>query len=148
MTQKQLILAALSVSESTEYTPVQVQKLFFLIDRNVGNQIVGGPFFNFVPYHYGPFDKEVYNQLKELSETGDVSIEMNQGDGMRKYKLTEEGIVKGKQWRESLDDSITTYIAELNSFVIGIGFTDLVASIYQQYPEMKVNSIFQKADNT
>ena len=44
------------------FNPVQIQKLLFLFDREIPEQ-VGGPHFQFVAYHYGPFDLEVYGVL-------------------------------------------------------------------------------------
>ena len=49
MDKKKILLGALATQEDVIYTPVQVQKLLFLIDRKIGNNI-GGPFFKFKPY--------------------------------------------------------------------------------------------------
>ena len=58
MTRKEVVLAALAPAKHAPHSPVQVQKLIFLIDRNIPRE-VGGPHFDFQPYNYGPFDKAV-----------------------------------------------------------------------------------------
>jgi len=51
-----LVLAALAAGGvGASYSPVQVQKLLFLIDREAAN-LVDGPHFSFRPYDYGPFE--------------------------------------------------------------------------------------------
>src|SRR5690242_8635530 len=65
MKRSDLILAAMSVADGGLYTPVQVQKLFFLMDREIPDRI-NGPLFNFEPYNYGPFDPAVYRELEKL----------------------------------------------------------------------------------
>jgi hypothetical protein len=59
MDRSSLVLAALAAAGgNAAFTPVQVQKLLFLIDREAG-RLVGGPHFDFLPYDYGPFDRAV-----------------------------------------------------------------------------------------
>jgi hypothetical protein len=43
MIRADLVLAVMSAGRRALHTPVQVQKLFFLIDRNIADQ-VGGPY--------------------------------------------------------------------------------------------------------
>ncbi len=45
---------------------IRVQKLLFLIDRVVSERI-GGPFFAFRPYLFGPFDQAVYDAIRDLA---------------------------------------------------------------------------------
>ena len=66
MERSELVLAALAAGgKNASYSPVQVQKLLFLVDRE-GEKLVGGKHFNFVPYDYGPFDREVYDELARI----------------------------------------------------------------------------------
>ena len=52
MDRRDYVLATLSAGgEHTSFSPAQVQKLFFLIDREIP-QWVGGPHFRFEPYDY------------------------------------------------------------------------------------------------
>ena len=73
MTKREVVLAALAPAQGKQHSPVQVQKLLFLLDREA-SELLGGPHFNFVPYNYGPFDKEVYQVLNELDFNELVTI--------------------------------------------------------------------------
>jgi uncharacterized protein YwgA len=139
---KRTILAVLASSpEDHEFTPVQVQKLFFLVDQNVASA-VNGPLFNFEPYHYGPFDKAVYLELEKLSQTGDIEVYQNWQNGLNTYRLTAQGRIKGTQELADYNLGIRQYLSDAVDFVTRLSFTELVAAIYRAYPRMKDNSIF------
>jgi uncharacterized protein YwgA len=139
---QKLILAALATNSTTRFAPVQVQKIFFLIDNNIANDI-GGKQFNFAPYDYGPFDKDVYLELNELSKLGFVTIDNPAGTTTRKYSLTELGVSQGRQGLMTHSDRAQKYIPDVVSWVSKLGFAELVGAVYQAYPEMRVNSIFK-----
>jgi uncharacterized protein len=138
---KRLILAVLSTGGFHKYTPVQIQKLFFLIDKLIGKKI-NGPYFDFVPYHYGPFDKRLYVLLDELSTEGDIVINYNQFSTHNEFFLTEQGLEKGKTELMRFMEEEIKDIRKLNDFVQSLSFSQLVASVYKAFPEMKKNSIF------
>jgi len=139
-TRKELILASLASAKRASFSPVQVQKLFFLIEQNIPD-LVNGPHFTFVPYNYGPFDKEVYKELNALIEKG--YVETFPDRTWNKYRLTEQGQEKGDQLYASLDKVAQSYIKEVSTFVRNLTFTQLLSSIYKAYPEMRANSVFQ-----
>lgn len=141
MDQQSLVLAALSPAEGAPFSPVQVQKLLFLIDRNIPTHI-GGSVFHFEPYDYGPFDKEVYKVLDLLALTGDVEIINEPGRSWQKYALTENGQKRGEKILEGMSGTAQSYITEASEFVRKLSFSQLVSSIYRAYPEMKENSVF------
>ena len=142
MDKKEFVLAALAASSGAEYTPVQVQKLFFVVDREI-SQVVGGPFFNFIAYDYGPFDSDVYNVLRQLEEDGNVQTLYYSPSGFRRYKLTAQGQVKGVGIFQGLDKKVSDYITTLSDKIRKLSFAELVSAIYQAYPEMKANSVFR-----
>lgn len=140
MDRENFVLATLaSAGEGASYTPVQVQKLFFLIDEE-GFNLVGEKYFDFAPYDYGPFDKEVYDELDELSLKGLVEVQ-NIGQ-YRKYILTEQGYKKGSENLNEFSEEISDYFKRLTSWIRPLTFQQLVRAIYDRYPEMKVNSVF------
>ena len=100
MDRKELVLAAMSPARTSPFTPVQVQKLFFLLDERATKGI-GGRRFNFKPHHYGPFDKEVYDELEALANEGSVEVIEVGRAGLRTYRLTEQGYERGQDaiWR-------------------------------------------------
>ena len=134
----------MSATNTKTYTPVQIQKLFFILDREIPQQI-NGPMFQFKPYDYGPFDFEVYNSLDRLIERGLV---FRQGDSTQKsrtYGLTHEGREAGTvTFDSSFDVEVKQYISKVAEFVSSVGFAQLVRAVYKQYPDMKVNSVFSK----
>jgi len=142
MDKKEIILAALAVGEGAIHTPVQVQKLLFLIDKNISHSI-GGPFFDFQPYAYGPFDKQISRLLYLLHEDGDVEIIRNPALQWVKYRLTTQGQKKGEAIINSVSKEIKNYFKKLSKFVRSLTFAELVSAIYKAYPEMRVNSVFQ-----
>jgi len=143
LTREEIVLAALSTSNGQPFQPVQVQKLFFLIDENVAGQI-GGRQFSFAPYDYGPYDKAVYDTLFDLSKKGDVEIIYDQGSTLRKYRLTHQGQTKGMTYLERIPGPTSEYVSKLSTWIRGLSFAQLVSAIYKAYPQMKVNSVFNK----
>lgn len=141
MSKLDLLLTALAAGEKNEYTPVQIQKLMFLLDKNISNRI-GGPYYNFRPYDYGPFDASIYEDLRELERQGYVSTSSS-SRGWKKHQLTDLGISKASEVSTKMDPSIFGYFKEVSKFVRSLSFADLVSSIYKAYPEMKVNSVFK-----
>ena len=142
MTREELVLAAMAASNGAVHTPVQMQKLLFLIEKSIPEHI-GGPHFDFEPYDYGPFDPKVYWSLDTLASGGLVEVLSEPDLRWKKYKLTEFGIQQGKQVLSSLHVPIQTYLEQLSSWVRRLSFSELVSSIYSKYPEMRVNSVFR-----
>ncbi len=140
MDRMEIMLAALASGAREEFTPVQLQKMMFLIDKNVGPAL-GGPFFDFQPYDYGPFDAGVYNQFATIS---DLEMAEFDGDGKnRRYRLNDEGRARAKEVLDQLTPEVREYFKNVAEFVQKLSFTALVSSIYKKYPEMKVNSVFR-----
>ncbi|MFB3787354.1 MAG: hypothetical protein ACE15F_13395 [bacterium] len=142
MNKKETVLAGLAAGSKCchTYTPVQVQKMFFLIDKNIP-QYIDGPQFDFKPYDYGPFDKEVYSTIEDLAKTGDAIVKF---DGRKNlYELTEQGLEKGNAIWNQLPPLVKEYLTNVSEYVRSLSFTELVSSIYQAYPEMRVHSVFK-----
>src|SRR5690242_5263796 len=110
MTHMEIMLAALASGAHEEFSPVQLQKMMFLIDRNIGPAL-GGPFFDFKPYDYGPFDVGVYNQFAIISacELGD-----SYGDGKnRRYRLNDEGRARAQEVLAKMAPEARSYIKQV-----------------------------------
>lgn len=132
------MLAALA-ADPGEWTPVQVQKMFFLLEQRAAHVV--GRHWSFKPYDYGPFDAGVYRELERLGERGLVVISPD-GQGSRRYRLTEPGRAEGARVLASLAPSTAEYIGRLAAWVRSLSFAQLVSAIYRDFPEMKVNSVF------
>ncbi len=139
---QELVLAAMSAGNSSpDLSPVQAQKLFFLVDKNIAG-LIDGPHFSFKPYDYGPFDSAVYAELDSLDALyGYVQIE--RAGSYRTYRLTGPGQARGRDALSRMAPSTADYLGRLKDWVKSLGFRDLVSAIYRDYPDMRVNSIFQ-----
>jgi hypothetical protein len=141
MNRSEILLAGLAAGgENASYTPVQVQKLFFLLDREAAPSL-GGPFFNFVPYDYGPFDQAVYAGIDDLARRNLASVQST--GRYRVYGLSQTGQAEGRRLLETMQPAARDYVVNVARWVRQLSFQQLVASIYNKYPEMKANSVFR-----
>ncbi len=139
--QRDIVLAGLSAAgQNANFSPVQVQKLFFIIDREISN-FTNGPFFNFEPYDYGPFDKAVYEVMGILSHEG--MVEINNIGRYNRYSLTSLGFEEGQKKLNDIPKPAQNFIIDTVSWIKSLSFEALVSSIYKKYPDMKENSIFK-----
>jgi hypothetical protein len=136
------VLAVMAASDGVSLTPVQVQKLFFLLDQKIGSAI-GGPRFRFTAFDYGPFDKAVYEELEALAARGDVEIEIDGTLRKREYRPTPPGLERGRALLARFPTDVSDYVRRLSAWVRSRSFADLVAAVYREYPEMKANSVFR-----
>jgi hypothetical protein len=141
MTRDEFVLAAMVPGGGHRYTPVQMQKLLFLIDCQIPEQ-VGGPHFHFEPYHYGPFDRSVYVHLDGLAAQGLVVIDYSTEP--RRFTLTADGAAAGTAALNTLSVPIRNFINRTSNFVRTQSFSSLVSAIYKAFPGMRVNSVFQR----
>jgi uncharacterized protein len=136
-----LVMAAMAAAgQACTFTPVQVQKLFFLIDREAAS-LVGGPHFRFVPYDYGPFDHEVYQELEALATLG--HLEIGTQGRFRQYVLTQAGFSQAVELLATLSPAAREYLQNATTWVRSLNFQQLVSSIYERYPDMRENSVFR-----
>jgi hypothetical protein len=143
LTERQgVVLAALSVTPAAQFAPVQIQKLFFLLDENVASSF-GGKLFTFEPYDYGPFDKAVYQELEVLKHHGFIGlVQVGPGPGGRRYSATEVGAAVGQEVAATLPKDAVEYIRTASEWVRSLTFAQLVGSIYKAFPAMRARSIF------
>lgn len=142
MDRADLVLATLATSAGAPWEPVQVQKIFFLLDKKLGPAI-GGPHWAFTPYDYGPFDAAVYNSIERLATTGLATVHRPRS-GMRTFALTPEGQARGDRALSSMSPPIREYLLQLSRWVRALSFQQLVSAVYREFPEMKQNSIFRE----
>jgi hypothetical protein len=135
------VLAALAAGgEGRSFSPVQVQKLFFLLDREA-TDLIGGPHFNFSPYDYGPFDREVYGELEKLQLAG--WVDTSGSSNYRRYMLSPEGFAQGAERLNLWSATAREYVTQVAEWIQKLNFQQLVSAIYVKYPDMKVNSVFR-----
>ena len=139
MTRDDIVLAGMAAAgPGTKFDAVQLQKLFFLIDREIP-ELIGGPHFAFRAHHYGPFDGAVYDVLDGLLESGDASVDTS--FQYPRYTLTASGAQRGVRLLEEMHDDASGYMKEASDWIVVTPFQPLLAAIYRQYPDMARNSV-------
>jgi hypothetical protein len=137
---EKLIIAAMGAGRTTsDLTPVQAQKLFFLIDREA-SELSGGPWFDFQPYDYGPFDYSVYHELDNLATKGLISVDRS--GYFRTYRLSEQGAAMVEDSAGGFSLGAREYFARVKDWIKSVDFRTLVKAIYDAYPDTKVRSVF------
>lgn len=134
------VLAVLATSGEQPWTPVQVQKIFFLLDQRLASQ-VSGPHFAFAAYDYGPFDPAVYDVIERQQQAELASVDRSAS--MRTFRLTRFGQARGEEVLGTLSPAAREYIRSLSAWVRGLSFQQLVSAVYKEFPEMRANSIFR-----
>lgn len=137
MQRSEFVLAVLSLGGGVSFTPVQVQKLFFLLDQAPSWV---GPHFHFQPYDYGPYDGAVYEELRDLSERDLVTRTNPWGPTI--YRATYAGVVAGQRHTQQLPEAYRQYAQECVDFVQKLSFVELVSAIFKAYPDMATRAVF------
>lgn len=143
MSKGDLVLALLASAAGRAYSPAQLQKTAFLVTRNLPHIMDSGDTFDFQPYDYGPFDKSVYLQADVLKALGQAEIAPSGSGRWVTYAATEQGLAKGQELLGRLPEDAREYVHNVSRWALSQSFTTLVKSIYEQYPEMRQNSIFR-----
>ena len=142
MDREDILLVVVAAGNGTPLTPVQLQKSLFLISENLKGEIPD-PFYDFEPYHYGPFGAEVYVDADSLEFQGLlVSVGSSQGTWLDRA-ITPAGMERAKEAEKELSDSGRAYIQAVVEWAQSLSFSTLVKSIYVHYPQYRKNSVFQ-----
>ena len=137
MKRTDLLLKIITAANGEALTPVQLQKVAFLIGMEYGSLVPG--YYEFKKYDYGPFCVDVYRDAEQLEREGKIAISLHPRGGWRQYSATLAGIRT-----EMLDipDEVTTYILETVRWARELSFKELVRTVYQKYPGFRENSVF------
>ena len=136
---EEIVAAAFAAAgHGASFDPIRVQKLLFLIDRVVSERI-GGPFFHFQPYNYGPFDRAIYGVIAAMAAGGDVRI--NTSGAYPRYSLTQAGYRRGKATLATFPIPVADYFGRVARWIRLMPYRPMLAAIYREYPEMAENSV-------
>jgi hypothetical protein len=134
-------MLAISLAKGRGLSPVQLQKVLFLLWKSVPSEI-GSDFYTFEPYNYGPFDRAVYSDAELLSAFGLVSIS-NTESGYSEYAATPEGQSHSETLKAKAPPRALAYLEKAVPWAQSLSFSALVRAIYNKYPQYRVNSVFQ-----
>jgi hypothetical protein len=143
MNRRDLLLTVLACADGRSYTPAQIQKAMFLLSRQMPGLVQEGPEFAFRPYDFGPFDAGVYHEADILGREGQAVVVPSGSGNWRTYAASGEGVARGKQLLNQLAAQQRDFVVKVSDWVRAQSFNSLVKSIYEAYPDMKVNSIFR-----
>ena len=138
MKRSEIVLAAMAAGGSeVRYSLAQLQKLLFLIDREIPEH-VGGPHFRFKPYYYGPFDKEVYAEIFALVRGRFANVDTTERHCL--LLLTDSGSALGTNILTGLPAPVSRYLGEASEWVRALSFRQLLTAIYRDFPDMAIHS--------
>ena len=88
--------------------------------------------YHFVPYHYGPFAKELYIDLEKLQEEGLVQVESNPEEDKTKITLTDPARAEAlfADLPEDLKEDAATVISTYGD----LDHNSLLEVVYEKYP--------------
>ena len=116
-----------------------IQKLFFLIE----NELFTDLDLNYIKYHYGPFSRDLRNDVDELVEQGLIreSINISHGHEGHCYELTAKGKNEIQSITDSIDKKKVKELQEFCSQYINYKPSELLRLVYSKYPDWTENSV-------
>lgn len=141
MNRKDWLLLVIAAADGQELTPAQLQKSVFLLGEERG-EAVDEDFYEFEPYHYGPFCLDVYLEAEALETQGLIAIHINRTGRWQEYRATSEGLGQAADLEKSADKDVVQFIKEQVTWARGVSFQELIREIYRRYPRFRANSVF------
>lgn len=87
--------------------------------------------YQFIPYHYGPFAKELYTDLETLQEQGLITVDDSDED------KTHISLLNSKEVEAELAELPADLQADIEAIIDSYGdldLTALLATVYEKYP--------------
>jgi len=135
------ILLQIFVSAKGEpISPVQLQKVAFLVGDQCKDEELPEDYYEFKPYDYGPFNSQIYSDAEELAAQGLVLIDLDSSGTRRQYRAT---FKSRDEDMTAISQGVRNYIEQAVDWATSLTFRQLVSSIYEHYPQYKVNSVFR-----
>jgi len=89
-------------------------------------------FYQFVPYHYGPFAKELYDDLERLKADGLVTVDNDTDED--KTKITLADPAKAEAALSELPDDLKEDVASILDAYGDLDHNALLKTVYEKYP--------------
>ena len=115
-----------------------IQKLFYLFNMEIFG---GSELFEYFPYNYGPFSKELNQSVNELIDGG--FLEERKMGNYFLYAITEKG-KKSACNHKHLNSNEIKNIKMMCKHVKSFTPKKLLEYVYRKYPETTVNSLLRK----
>lgn len=134
LTRSDWILLVLATSGGNPMKKVDFQKALFLIGKLLSED-VGPGFFPFIPHKYGPFSKSAYDEAEHLV-VQNLVIETQQ-----EFTAAQDGLEQAATLQTNA--VVSSVVTRVVAWVRKQPFEVLCRQIYQQFPEMKENSVLE-----
>jgi uncharacterized protein YwgA len=136
-----LVMLSLADGDGT-FTPVQIQKALFLASDRAPDAFASA--YDFQPYDYGPFDRQVYLDIEGLERQGSAQINQAPGSRWKTYAATEYGKTAARYLAViHLTNEQMELFKKIVTLVRNLSFNELVSAIYRAYPDMRARSVFR-----
>ena len=140
MDRREYILGILRLAKdfNVEVTATRFQKTVFLVQEELGRDLG----YKFIPYYFGPFSKELQDDVYRLEKQGFVNVEGTAIEdlvtgalvGFKKvYKITDKAPVV------ELDEELKNFVTEK----LKMPLHDLLRYVYVKYPEYTATSLIK-----
>jgi len=130
----------------------RLMKLLFLLREMLGPR--RGNFYRFTPWYYGPFSKEILQDIEELRQCGLLNIDEAPNDDFMEvdrapqvYRLTPRGNEIAERHLKELSGKAAACLTALRQFN-EMPLTELMNHIYAKYPEFTARSRLRMYDLT
>lgn len=141
----------MSLMYACDNEPIQgrtrFQKMVFLLQEETEGHHRDLKHYRFKPYDYGPFSKELYDDLDELIERGLVSQSQEEfGDDkvFYEYELTEKGFSFMEESCEKEEiRNIVNVSRDLKSDLNHMELSEVLDYVYSEYTEYAENSVLR-----
>lgn len=136
------ILGILKIAKelNAQVTATRIQKTVFLVEKELKLDLG----YNFIPFYFGPFSKELQDDIYKLKELGYVRIMEEQVEDLI------SGIIVGFKKIYEISDNVMLDLSSLDkNFVdfvtekLKMPLNSLLKYVYMKYPEYTVNSLIR-----
>jgi len=121
----------------TIYGKTFIQKLFYIFKM----QVPGLNLFEYIPYNYGPFSKELNQAVNELIEEEFIQ-EKRKGDCFL-YQITEEGRKEAKK-QKCINAKEKNAVIQICKLVQSFTPRRILEYVYEKYPDTTINSLLKR----
>jgi uncharacterized protein YwgA len=125
--------------------PVRLQKGMFLFARSGARP--GREQYVFRPYDYGPMSPQIYKDLDSLVEEGLLEPHDVPGKRWSRYVVTDRGRAAAAARLKTLasehDKASAQTLYAIKQSIADVSFNELLDRVYEEHPDMAVNSVFR-----
>ena len=139
MKRTDLLLKIIVAAEGEPVTPVQLQKVAFLVGEKFPSELPND-YYDFEPFHYGPFCVDLYRDAEALEREGLVLINTNHSGGWKEFSASFRSATADLSF---IPQHISEFIDTKLRWAKEAGFQEVIRAIYNEYPKFRVNGIFQ-----